>query len=79
MTTKRKPKLNADVAFENAHLVAQDLVGRIGELLHDMPFPGDDDNPITWGNVGEIGEVINHLSSCVSCKILRHDHNNLNP
>ena len=32
-----KPKLNAEAAYENAHLVARDLVDRIGELLMDMP------------------------------------------
>jgi hypothetical protein len=35
-----KPKLNADAACENAHLVAQDLVTRIGEVLFDLPAPG---------------------------------------
>ena len=39
-----KPKLTAEAAYENAHLVAQDLVQRIGELLFDRrgyrPWPG---------------------------------------
>ena len=52
-----KPKLNAEAAYENAHLVAQDLVARIGELLFDMPAPGNDAHPIHWGHVGDINHV----------------------
>lgn len=61
-----KPKLNAEAAYENAHLVAQDLVERINELLFDMPAPGDDEHPIHWGHVGDINEVNNRLSSVVA-------------
>ena len=52
-----KPKLQAEPAYENAHLVARDLLTRIGELLSDMPAPGADGHPIHWGNVGDIGHV----------------------
>lgn len=52
-----KPKLNAEAACENAHLVAQDLVERIRELLFDMPAPGNDEHPIHWGHVGDINHV----------------------
>ena len=31
--TNKSPKLNAEAAYENAHLVAQDLAERIKELL----------------------------------------------
>ena len=53
-TPKRnqKPNLKAEAAYENAHLVAQDLVARIGELLFDLPAPGNDEHPIHWGHVG---------------------------
>ena len=61
-----KPKLNAEAAYENAHLVAQDLVQRINELLFDMPAPGDDEHPIHWGHVGDLGEVNNRLSSVIA-------------
>ncbi|MEZ6100272.1 MAG: hypothetical protein R3E01_14990 [Pirellulaceae bacterium] len=61
-----KPKLNAEAAYENAHLVAQDLVQRINELLFDMPAPGDDEHPIHWGHVGDINEVNNRLSSVIA-------------
>ena len=57
METRKNPKLNAEAAYENAHLVAQDLVARIGELLFDMPAPGNDDHPIHWGHVGDINHV----------------------
>ncbi|MCZ2341682.1 MAG: hypothetical protein LC104_07780 [Bacteroidales bacterium] len=53
----KKPKLQAEAAYENAHLVAQDLVQRIGELLFEMPAPGNDDHPIHWGHVGDINHV----------------------
>ena len=62
----KKPKLTAEAAYENAHLVAQDLVERINELLFDMPAPGDDEHPIHWGHVGDINEVNNRLSSVVA-------------
>jgi hypothetical protein len=55
--TNPKPKLNAEAAYENAHLVAQDLVERVRELLFDMPAPGNDDHPIHWGHVGSINHV----------------------
>lgn len=61
-----KPKLTAEAAYENAHLVAQDLVERINELLFDMPAPGDDEHPIHWGHVGDINEVNNRLSSVIA-------------
>ena len=61
-----KPKLTAEAAYENAHLVAQDLVQRIGELLFDLPAPGNDELPIHWGHVGDINEINNRLSAIVA-------------
>ncbi len=52
-----KPKLAAEAAYENSHLVARDLLDRIQELLHEMPAPGNDDQPIHWGHVGDIHHV----------------------
>lgn len=63
---EKKPKLTAEAAYENAHLVAQDLVERIGELLFDLPAPGNDEHPIDWADVGSINEVNNRLSSVVA-------------
>ena len=64
MTTKQK--LNAEAAYENAHLVAQDLVQRIGELLFDMPSPGNDEHPIHWGHVGDLNEINCQLSRVIA-------------
>ena len=61
----RKPKLTADAAYENAHLVAQDLVERIRELLFDMPAPGNEEHPIDWSHVGSVNEVNRRLSDVV--------------
>ena len=63
---KKKPKLSAEAAYENAHLVAQDLVQRIGELLFDLPAPDNDERPINWADVGSLNEVNNRLSSVVA-------------
>lgn len=62
---KKKPNLKAEAAYENAHLVAQDLVARIGELLFDMPAPGNDEHPIHWGHVGDINEINSRLSHII--------------
>ena len=48
MARDRKPNLKAEAAYENAHLVAQDLVERVKELLFDMPAPGDDEHLFHW-------------------------------
>lgn len=63
---KKKPQLTAEAAYENAHLVAQDLVQRIGELLFDLPAPGNDEHPINWADVGTVNEVNSRLSSVVA-------------
>ena len=61
----QKPKLTADAAYENAHLVAQDLVERIRELLFDMHVPGNEEHPVHWGHVGDVNEVNRKLSEVV--------------
>tara|TARA_Y100000310_G_scaffold275757_2_gene292462 strand:- start:458 stop:700 length:243 start_codon:yes stop_codon:yes gene_type:complete len=68
---KKKPigpyhNLTAEAAYENAHLVAQDLVEHIRELLFDLPAPGNDEHPINWADVGSVNEVNNRLSSIVT-------------
>ena len=62
----KRPKLNAEAAYENAHLVARDLVERIGELLYDMPAPGVEEHPINWCDVGSITEVNSRLSAVIA-------------
>ena len=61
-----KPKLFAEAAYENAHLVAQDLVTRIGELLFDLPAHGNDEHPIHWGHVGDLNEINIRLSAVIA-------------
>ncbi len=51
------PKRTAEDAYVAAHLLARDLVERIGDLLQDLPAPGDDDHPIHWGHVGDVNHV----------------------
>jgi hypothetical protein len=66
MTNARKPQLEADFAYENAHTVAKELVERINELLFDMPAPYEDDHKINWSHVGSINEVNKRLSDIVA-------------
>lgn len=61
----KKPKLLAEPAYENAHLVARDLAERIGELLDDRPAPGTD-QPIDWGHVGDLAHVNGLLAQAVA-------------
>ena len=67
MTTRKNTnRLQAEAAYENAHLVAQDLVGRIQELLFDLPAPGVEEHPINWAHVGSINDVNKRLSDVVA-------------
>ena len=68
MTSERKQtkRLQAEAAYENAHLIAQDLVEHIRELLFDMPAPGVEEHPINWGHVGSINEINQRLSQVVA-------------
>ena len=63
---EKRNRLQAEAAYENAHLVAQDLVERIRELLFDMPAPGVKEHPIDWTHVGSINEVNKRLSDVVA-------------
>lgn len=51
------PKRTAEDAYVTAHLLARDLVERIGDRLQDMPAPGIDGHPIHWGYVGDVNHV----------------------
>jgi len=66
MAKNAKPNINAEAAYENAHLVAQDLVTRIGELLFDLPAPGNDEHLINWGHVGDLSEINSRLSVVIA-------------
>ena len=52
-----KPKLLAEPAYENAHLVARDLLERLGDLLADLPAPGAE-RPIHWGDVAHVNALL---------------------
>ena len=69
MTTleRTRQRLEAQPAYESAHLVAQDLVSRIRELLYDLPAPGGE-TLINWGHVDDVNHV-NHLLSEVVAKL----------
>lgn len=56
---------NAEAVYKNAHLVAQDLVSRIGELLFDTQAPNSSESPINWGHVGDINEINLQLSRVI--------------
>ena len=66
MKRERKPNLKAEAAYENAHIVAQDQVERIKELLFDLPAPGNDEHPIHWGHVGDLSEINSRLSAVIA-------------
>ena len=63
--TAKKPRLQADSAYEHAHLVAGDLLEHISELLQDMPAPDVAEHPINWGHVGDINEVNRRLQRVI--------------
>jgi hypothetical protein len=65
MATQRKSKIDPIPAYETAHLVAQDLMQRIRELLQDQPAP-EDSTPIHWGHVGTMCEVNQRLAAVVA-------------
>jgi len=59
-------RANAEAAYQNAHQVAQDLAARIGDLLFDLPAPGDDEHPIHWGHVGDLLEINSRLAEVIA-------------
>lgn len=61
----QKTQLQAEPTYEMGHGMARDLLERIGELLQDMPAPGNDDQPIHWGHVGDISHVNSLLVQAV--------------
>ena len=66
MTKQPKPRLTAVAAYENAHLVAQDLLQHISELLSNMPAPDQAEPPIHWGHVGNVTYVNEQLNQIIA-------------
>lgn len=50
-------------AYENAHLVARDMIERVLEMLELLPSP--DSGRISWGHVGSLNHVNSQLSGAV--------------
>ena len=66
MAKNAAPKIDAETAYQNAHLIAQGLATRIGELIFDLPAPGNDEHPIHWGHVGDLNEINSRLSAVIA-------------
>lgn len=64
-SSNRTQRLQAEPAYESAHLIARDLVTRIEELLQDQPAPGTEDVRIHWGHVGDMMHVNAQLAEVV--------------
>jgi len=62
----KKPDLEAEAAYLKVHEQARELLAWIGELLSDMPAPGDDEHPMDWLHVGSMGHVNELLSQLVA-------------
>src|SRR2546430_11298349 len=62
----RTPRPSTEGAYISAHAEAGALLGRIGELLSDLPAPGDEAPPIHWGHVGGLQEVGRRLTAVVA-------------
>lgn len=62
----RRSALEADAAYENARLIARDLLVRIEELLFDMPAPDSETRPVDWSYVGSVNHVNELLSRAVA-------------
>ena len=56
-----KQRQRVEDAYERAHLEAIGALEAIRGMLHDLPAPGDDENPIDWGHVGTANEVKSRL------------------
>jgi hypothetical protein len=57
---------NAENAYVDVHAIACDLVGRINDLLQNLPAPGNESIPIHWGHVGNLNHVNATLLEVVS-------------
>ena len=63
---RNNPRLQAEPAYENAHLIARDLLKRIEEQLYDLPAPGNDEYPINWEHVGTLNAINSQLTDIVT-------------
>lgn len=64
MNTKNREEI--EIAYLNAHQRALDQVERLRGLIEDRPAPGDDEHPVHWGHVGDLGHVNDLLAEVVA-------------
>jgi hypothetical protein len=60
------PEPTGDEAYADARAEALDLIAQIGDLLQDLPAPGNDDHPIHQGHVDTLNEVNHRLGMVLS-------------
>jgi hypothetical protein len=63
-TKPAKQPLQAEPAYEQSHLICQDLLERIRELTFDLPAPGGE-TEINWEQVGTMNHVNAKLSEVI--------------
>jgi len=68
MATKQE---TAEDTYARDHYQAREVVAAIAAELWNLPAPGDDSHPITWGHVGELGSIRETLDATLE-KIQRH-------
>jgi hypothetical protein len=64
MNTKNREQI--EIAYLNAHQRALDLIDRLRGLIEDRPAPGDDEHPINWGHVGDLGHANELLDETIA-------------
>jgi hypothetical protein len=72
MSNVPRSKITSGAAYQTARLVADNLLGRVDDLLQAMPAPpanSSDDHPIHWGRARDVTQanalllqVIAHLT-----------------
>jgi hypothetical protein len=55
MTDAKRAKIEREYTAEHAKAIA--LLERIGNLLQDLPAPGNADQPIHYGHIGDLARV----------------------
>ena len=55
-------KTKAQLTYIDLYFETQELIKKIQDKIHDMPAPDEeDDTKINWGNVGDMGRIVNEL------------------
>jgi len=64
-------KETAEDTYARDHNQAREVAAAIAAELWNLPAPGDDAHPITWGHVGELGSIRETLDATLDT-IRRH-------